>query len=54
MSLVVGTRRSFRGKDAGSLRIDFRYGGDRGHGLGAIQRASDGTADVSPGPPGRL
>ena len=33
--LVVGTRWSFRGKDAGSPRIDFRYGGDRGHSLGA-------------------
>jgi hypothetical protein len=33
--LVVGTRWSFRGKDAGSPRIDLRYGGDRGHSLGA-------------------
>jgi hypothetical protein len=35
MSLVTGTRWSFRGKDAGSPRIDFRYGGERGHSLGA-------------------
>src|SRR4051794_4933495 len=34
-SLAAGTGRSFRGKDAGSPRIDFRYGGDRGHSLGA-------------------
>jgi hypothetical protein len=35
MLLVVGTAWSFRGKDAGSSRIDFRYGDDRGHSLGA-------------------
>jgi hypothetical protein len=35
MSLVAGTKRSVQGKDAGSPRIDVRYGGDRGRRLGA-------------------
>jgi hypothetical protein len=34
-SLAAGTGRSFPGKDAGSPRIDVRYGGDRGRSLGS-------------------
>ncbi len=50
-SLVVGTRWSFRGKDAGSPRTAAgeAYVGDRGRRLGAIQRVMDGTVDDSPG-----
>ena len=35
MLLAAGTGRSFPGNDAGSPRIDTRYGGDRGRSLGA-------------------
>ena len=38
MSLVAGARWAARGKDAGRVRIDLKYGRDRGRSLATIQR----------------
>jgi hypothetical protein len=37
MSLPAGVRWAARGKDAGSVRIEMKYGRDRGCRLAAIQ-----------------
>src|SRR5918999_2865650 len=37
-SLVAGVRWAARGKDAGSVRIEIKYGRNRGRRLAAIQR----------------